>query len=76
MNKNGVLNVIYGIAVFVAFVSAVALLYGAIELLCNTTFYTEKLPLQITVSKLRRAQFYNVPRRPRRPSTDVSLFTK
>lgn len=42
MNKNGVLNVIYGIAVFVAFVSAVALLYGAIELLCNTTFYTEK----------------------------------
>ena len=39
MNKNGVLNVIYGIAVFVAFVSAVALLYGAIELLCNTTFY-------------------------------------
>lgn len=39
MNKKSVLSVIYGIAVFVAFVSAVALLYGAIELLCNTTFY-------------------------------------
>ena len=42
MNKNGVLNVIYGIAAFIAFVSAVALLYGAIELLCNTTFYNRE----------------------------------
>lgn len=38
MNKKSVLSVIYGIAVFAAFISAVALLYGAIELLCNTTF--------------------------------------
>lgn len=39
MNKKSVLSVIYGIAVFAAFISAVALLYGAIELLRNTSFY-------------------------------------
>ncbi|HIR67184.1 MAG TPA: hypothetical protein IAB94_03930 [Candidatus Coproplasma avicola] len=38
MNKKSFLSVIYGIAVFAAFVSAVALVYGAIETLCNTTF--------------------------------------
>lgn len=39
MKENKVLSVIYGIALFVALIGVVALLYNAIEMLSYTTFY-------------------------------------
>lgn len=44
MKQNKVLSVVYGIALFVALLSVVALLYSAIEMLSYTTFYWEGSP--------------------------------
>lgn len=42
MNNNKVLSVVYGIALFIALISVVGLLYNGIEMLTYTNFYQEK----------------------------------